>query len=118
MNKSFRTIWNETLNSWVAVAENVPAQGKRSSSSKILLTSMIAMMPITQAFATNECGPASSGDSLICTGNQSGTISYKDKNINLTLDGSTVDGDLNISGIQLIGNATVTGTTVPSSLNI
>ena len=29
MNKSYRSIYNEELGAWVAVAENVPAKGKK-----------------------------------------------------------------------------------------
>ncbi len=104
MNKSYRSIWNETLNSWVAVAENVPARGKSSGSSKVMLASMLALAPLSAVYATDECGPASSGQSVVCTGNDSGHIYYDDKNINLTLDGNTADGSVNISGVQLIGN--------------
>ena len=35
MNKSYRTIWNESLGAWVAASELATARGKRSRSSKI-----------------------------------------------------------------------------------
>lgn len=32
MNKIYRTVYSETLGTWVAVSENTAARGKRSSS--------------------------------------------------------------------------------------
>ena len=34
MNKVYRTVFNETTNTWVAVAEISPAKGKKSRSEK------------------------------------------------------------------------------------
>ena len=34
MNRTFKSIWNESTGTFVAVAENVKSQGKRTSSSR------------------------------------------------------------------------------------
>ena len=36
MNKSYRLIYNEIANTWVAVAENVKGRGKRASGAVVL----------------------------------------------------------------------------------
>jgi filamentous hemagglutinin family protein len=46
MNKSYRLIWNELTQSWVAVAEIVKARGKRASGTLLLVTaSLVAVQP-------------------------------------------------------------------------
>ncbi|HLA36555.1 MAG TPA: filamentous hemagglutinin N-terminal domain-containing protein [Rhodocyclaceae bacterium] len=42
MNKTYRLIWNETLNTWVAVAETVRSRGKRSSGTLLLAAALSA----------------------------------------------------------------------------
>ena len=45
MNKTYRLIWNETLNTWVAVAETVRSRGKRSSGTLLLAAALSAVLP-------------------------------------------------------------------------
>ncbi|HLO64200.1 MAG TPA: ESPR-type extended signal peptide-containing protein, partial [Azonexus sp.] len=42
MNIAYRLIWNELSNTWVAVAENVKARGKRASGAVLLAASGFA----------------------------------------------------------------------------
>jgi filamentous hemagglutinin family protein len=44
MNKTYRLVWNELLNAWVAVAEIVKARGKRSSQA-LLVSVPLAVLP-------------------------------------------------------------------------
>ncbi|MEI6601531.1 MAG: filamentous hemagglutinin N-terminal domain-containing protein, partial [Comamonadaceae bacterium] len=48
MNKSYRLIYNEITNTWVAVAENVKGRGKRASGA-VLLAAAGAVVPLLQA---------------------------------------------------------------------
>ncbi|CAM4378938.1 YadA-like family protein [Kerstersia similis] len=43
MNKAYRNVWSEATGTFVAVAENVKARGKRSSSAKTLATVALAV---------------------------------------------------------------------------
>ncbi|MEI7613899.1 MAG: YDG domain-containing protein, partial [Betaproteobacteria bacterium] len=48
MNKSYRLIYNEITNTWVAVAETVRGRGKRTSGALLLVAAGV-MMPLVQA---------------------------------------------------------------------
>ena len=41
MNKSYRSIWNESLGAWVAVSELTKARGKRSKSAVALAAAVL-----------------------------------------------------------------------------
>ncbi|MEI8031703.1 MAG: filamentous hemagglutinin N-terminal domain-containing protein [Comamonadaceae bacterium] len=47
MNKSYRLIYNEITNTWVAAAETAKGRGKRSSGA-VLLAAAAALMPLLQ----------------------------------------------------------------------
>lgn len=100
MNRSYRSIWNCALNSWVATAENIATRGKRSRSGRLALAGMLAINPLV-AFAADECGPSTSGQTIVCTGSTSGNVSYVGKNMNVLLDGTTGDGPVNLSGLTI-----------------
>jgi hypothetical protein len=48
MNKSYRLIYNEITNSWVAVAETVKGRGKRASRAVVLAVAAV-LMPLVQS---------------------------------------------------------------------
>ena len=48
MNKSYRLVYNEITNTWVAVAETVRGRGKRTSGALLLVAAGV-MMPLVQA---------------------------------------------------------------------
>ena len=41
MNKSYRSIYNEELGAWVAVAENVPAKGKKGKAGGVVMAAAV-----------------------------------------------------------------------------
>ncbi|MFA6119718.1 MAG: autotransporter-associated beta strand repeat-containing protein, partial [Sideroxydans sp.] len=46
MNKTYRLIWNELTNSWVAVSEITKARGKRASGALLLASTLAAAIPV------------------------------------------------------------------------
>ncbi|MCX7242012.1 MAG: MBG domain-containing protein [Burkholderiales bacterium] len=57
MNKSYRLIYNEITNTWVAVAETVKGRGKRTSGA-VLLAAASAVLGVAPAFAAPPNPPA------------------------------------------------------------
>ena len=43
MNKSYRSIWNESLGAWVAASEITSARGKRSSSAAVISGAVLSV---------------------------------------------------------------------------
>ena len=65
MNHVYRIIWNETLGTWVAVAENVKRKGKRSTSKTMLQVALLISTSVIVAEASaynavTTCKPTSS----------------------------------------------------------
>ncbi len=58
MNKVHRTLWNNALNAWVAVAENAKASGKTKTSKTLLATPLLAALTATGALAAPPNPPA------------------------------------------------------------
>ena len=48
MNRSYRTIWNESLGAWVAASEISKSRGKRSKNTLAVavLTSLLGAVPV------------------------------------------------------------------------
>ncbi|WP_199272279.1 ESPR domain-containing protein [Paraburkholderia acidisoli] len=44
MNKTYRSVWNESTGTWVAAAETAVARGKKSRSAKLLVASSLAAL--------------------------------------------------------------------------
>ena len=57
MNKVHRTLWNNALNAWVAVAENAKASGKTKTSKTLLATPLLAALTATGALAAPPTNP-------------------------------------------------------------
>ncbi|QXZ08446.1 hypothetical protein KUF54_10060 [Comamonas sp. Y33R10-2] len=56
MNRSYRTIWNESLGAWVAASEISKARGKRSASAVSLAVVSLLLMYSPATFATYTAG--------------------------------------------------------------
>ena len=63
MNKTYRTLWNETTQTYVAVAENVKSHGKKSGSLKTVSAAVAA------ALLTLSAGQAMAADVTVSLGN-------------------------------------------------
>ena len=71
MNHVYRLLWNQTLNSWVAVAENVKARGKSISGRKLLAAALMACGFIAPLALANPLNPsvANGAATFATTGN-------------------------------------------------
>ena len=85
MNHIYRIIWSETLEAWVAVAENVKRKGKRSS--KVVMSALV--ITAVQGFSTVNAGVScTSVSGVSCQSSNSG---FTQKiNINADQNGQTV----------------------------
>ena len=56
MNKSYKTVWNESLGAYVAVGEDAPAAGRRASSTRRARRALpdIFVRPLSTAMALEE----------------------------------------------------------------
>ena len=70
MNKTFRSVFNEALGTWVATSEACAARGKKSSgitlSAALLATA--ALGSTSSAWAIDECGTTAAGGTVTCNG--------------------------------------------------
>jgi hypothetical protein len=67
MNKSYISVWNEALGSWVAASENTVARGKRSKS-KVVAGAAATFVGLTGLMGSPAAEAAGSGLQL-CNGN-------------------------------------------------
>lgn len=51
MNKSYKSVWNETTGTYVAASETAKARGKKTSSGKALAMALVAGATALQAHA-------------------------------------------------------------------
>ncbi len=58
MNKVHRTLWNNALNAWVAVAENAKSSGKTKTTKTVLASPLLAALSISGALAAPPNPPA------------------------------------------------------------
>ena len=79
MNKSYRSIWNESLGAWVAASEITSARGKRSGSSVTAVAAAIGLVIASFGFAP-QAGATVIGPTTGCTTGSGtgpdGTTSY------------------------------------------
>ncbi|MGF6609879.1 autotransporter adhesin [Paraburkholderia sp. WSM4175] len=85
MNKSYRTIWNEALGSWVAASENAAARGKRNKAKvcAVVATAVVAAAswaPVAHA-QYNAGGGVAKGSKSIAIGSGATTDGSQDGNI-------------------------------------
>ncbi|WP_407945890.1 ESPR-type extended signal peptide-containing protein [Paraburkholderia metrosideri] len=76
MNKSYISVWNEALGSWVAASENTRARGKRSSSRVVAGIGIVAVVlsgVSGMALAAVITAPLQAQDGLYSTGAASAT---------------------------------------------
>lgn len=97
MNNTYRLIWNELANTWVAVAENAKSRGKRSAGA--LLLTAVASVAMAQTVSTQQ----------LPTGGQivsgSGTISAQ--GAAMTVNQNTARMITNWSSFNIGSNASV-----------
>lgn len=97
MNNTYRLIWNELANTWVAVAENAKSRGKRSAGA--LLLTAVASVAMAQTVSTQQ----------LPTGGQivsgSGTISAQ--GAAMTVNQNTARMIANWSSFNIGANASV-----------
>ena len=58
MNKTYRLIWNDFTNTWVAVSESARARGKRASGAVLLAAAGFIAVPPAPTFAAAPNPPA------------------------------------------------------------
>ncbi|MFL9933826.1 YadA-like family protein [Paraburkholderia sp. RL18-103-BIB-C] len=74
MNKSYISVWNEALGSWVAASENTVARGKRSKS-KVVAGAVATMVGLAGLMGSPAAEAAGSGLQL-CNGNATNGYSW------------------------------------------
>ncbi|WP_269765171.1 ESPR-type extended signal peptide-containing protein, partial [Burkholderia ubonensis] len=120
MNKSYRTVWNESIGAWVAVSENDKARGARCSLKSVTLVAVVASALIgglpkkAEAQYTAGGGTAVTGSNGIAIGgNGGGNTTAATTNAIAIGAGGTVAGTsglANAGGEVAIGqSATATG---------
>ena len=67
MNKTYRLVWNEITQTWVAVGETASARGKRSSKALLLAACLSASVPM-MALAQTAPPPAAPAPTTLPTG--------------------------------------------------
>ena len=120
MNKIYRILWSKRINGWVVASEHATSSKTKSNiKSNVAKWIFGTLIPFTAggAYAADECGPATSGSSVTCTGLDTGNVSYYDKNIELTVDGTT-NGSVILSNIVLNNALWNSGTTDDHSLSL
>ncbi|WP_276322953.1 ESPR-type extended signal peptide-containing protein, partial [Paraburkholderia silviterrae] len=89
MNKTYRSIWNESTGTWVAVQENAQARGKKSSTRvAVAAVGMGSALAASGAFAQAAVG---NGGVELCAANQStpgAAYGFKASTTNLSCTGS------------------------------
>jgi len=89
MNKTYRLIWNDALDAWVAVAEIVKSRGKRSSRALLLATALMPLPSMVLAQAPAPTQLPTGGNVVAGTANiaQSGAV----MNITQTTQRAAID---------------------------
>jgi filamentous hemagglutinin family protein len=97
MNNTYRLIWNELANTWVAVAENAKSRGKRSAS--VLLLTAVASVAMAQTVSPQQ----------LPTGGQivSGSGSISTHGAAMTVNQNTARMIANWSSFNIGANASV-----------
>lgn len=107
MNKSYRLIWNETTQTWVAVCEFAKARGKRASGAVILAAaSIVSGMTPTAAYAAPPNPPAATA---LPTGGQvvAGTAALAQSGATLNINQTTQRAAVNWQTFNVGSQATV-----------
>ena len=69
MNKTYRSVWNESTRTYVAAQENASARGKKSSASRSAVVALVGLAALGAASAVNAQVVAGSGSMNLCNGN-------------------------------------------------
>lgn len=99
MNKTFRSVFNEALGTWVATSEACAARGKKSSGVTLgaALLATAAFGSASSAWAVNECGATATGGTVTCNGDGAPAtdtapypsgIFYSTPDVKLVVDGT------------------------------
>lgn len=84
MNRIYRLIWSQVLNTWVCCAENARGRGKSASSRKLIVGSMAfagSALLATAALAAPTGGQISAGSGAIAQTGLNTTINQSSQNL-------------------------------------
>jgi autotransporter adhesin len=93
MNKVYKSVWNESIGAWVAVAETANGRGKATKSKKILTAAML----ITGAGASLDAIAAGGGTSIGACANTNAGVSSS-----IAINGTSSEFCTNATGISSV----------------
>jgi len=123
LNRIYRLVWSQVINSWVAVAENVKGRGKGKNTARKLVASALALSAVTWLMPEAIAGPVSvSGVSKLLSGpasvTQSGSVTTITQSTQLALlnwngfnvpAGQTVDFTYKKPGVNFVSVDLISG---------
>jgi outer membrane autotransporter protein len=143
MNKTFKSIWSEGLNAWVATSELTTACGKRTSGKVMAGATSLALVACgkkstsatlaaaflttfalggaSSVWAANECGIAASGATVNCTpGTYPTGISYNVDDLTLNVSGPSAIGTkaAPVGGVGVSNVGAGAGTTTAATTGV
>ena len=132
MNRQYKTVWNESTQSWTAVSEL--AKGHVKSSTKIKLKKLVALISMTTVLAPSLMPPAMAFTINVSTTITGEIIAIGTQDVgpggvaisstinglgiqNINSGGSASNTTINLNGLQVINGGTATSTTINATGN-